>query len=43
MRLAQQEAAGEPDPAVSFLELAQQLTRPEAVKLFMQVTCEQHD
>jgi len=36
-RLEQQEADGAPDPVVSFLGLAQQLTRAEAVKLFMQV------
>ncbi|KAF5840496.1 hypothetical protein DUNSADRAFT_16587 [Dunaliella salina] len=35
--LSQQEAAGSSDPVVSFMELAQQLTRSEAVKLFMQV------
>jgi hypothetical protein len=32
-----QEEAGIYDPAVSFLELAQQLRRSEAVKLFAQV------
>ncbi|GFH19929.1 uncharacterized protein HaLaN_16961 [Haematococcus lacustris] len=35
--LDMQSAAGQPDPAVSFLSLAQRLTRAEAVKLFMQV------
>ncbi len=35
--LARQRQAGVGDPCVSFLELAQRLTRAEAVKLFMQV------
>lgn len=35
--LAQQEAEGCEDPAISFFELVQQLKRAEAVKLFVQV------
>jgi hypothetical protein len=36
-RLSEQEAAGQTDPALSFLQLVQRLTRAEAVKLFVQV------
>ncbi len=41
--LREQKASGVAEPAVSFMELAQRLTRKEAVKLFMQVREKQYN